>query len=474
MAGVSRALSVSNIWRDLNLARRFAVLALTLSVAGTLALGAWVTKKIERSAMGREASSAALYMGHFVSPLLQELATQDHLSPRRFAELDEVLKTASLRLRVVAMKVWSTDGRILYSSTSGSVGAQFPVEGSLQRALDGRVASEFDSPSTESEPEHGGHGTLLEIYAPVRSHHTGEIIAVAEFYERADELKAELTTVKLQSWVITGAVLVLIVLAFSSIIRDGSRTIESQKQQLTERIAELSESMEKTKELRDRIENGAQRVIEEHERFLRDVGSDLHDGPAQLISLALLKLDELNVDAASPTSGAIRCTLRNALRDIRGISSGLVLPNLEVQKLHDCLRATVRDHELKTGADVSFRSMDLPDPCPAYIKICLCRFIQEGLSNAFRHAGGRGQSVSVEGRGDGIVAEVSDTGPGIVIKEAGGPTPHLGLIGLRGRLESLRGTLAIESRVGGGTTLTAWLPLTMHESERVGWTPGSG
>ncbi len=471
-AGVFRPLSVSSIWRDLNLVQRFALLALALSVLGTVALGAWVSKKIEQSAMGREASSAALYMGHFVSPLLQELASQDQLSPRSVAELDEVFKAASLRLRVQAMKIWSTDGRVLYSSNSSSAGEQFPIGGSLQRALDGRIASEFDSPSIESETEHAGSGILLEIYAPMRSRRTGEILAVAEFYERGDELKADLTTAKVQSWVVTGAVLVLIVLAFSSLIRDGNRTIESQKQELTERIAELSESMEDTKELRDRIENGAKRVMEEHERFLRDVGSDLHDGPAQLISLALLRLDELNVDAG-PTSGVIRSTLRNALRDIRGISSGLVLPNLEGQKLHDCLRATVRDHELKTGTRVTFRLANLPESCPTYIKICLCRFVQEGLSNAFRHAGGRGQHVSVEGRGDEILAEVSDTGPGIVKKDVADSTSHMGLIGLRGRLESLRGTLAIESKASGGTTLTAWLPLGVSGSERVQWTRGS-
>lgn len=473
-AGVFRSSSVSNIWRDLNLARRFAVLALALSVLGTVALGAWVSKKVEQSAMGREASSAALYMDHFVSPLLQDLASQDHLSPKRVAELDEVVKAASLRLRVQAMKIWSTDGRILYSSSnSASVGEQFPIQGSLRRALEGRIASEFDSPGIESKTEHAGPTILLEIYAPVRSHQTGEIIAVAEFYERGDELKADLTTAKFQSWVVTGAVLFLTVLAFSSLIRDGSRTIESQKQELTERIAELSQSVEKTKELRDRIENGAKRVMEEQERFLRDVGSDLHDGPAQLISLALLKLDELDVDAGSSTSGAIRCTLRNALRDIRGISSGLVLPNLEGQKLQDCLRATVRDHELKTGARATFQFANLPEPCPAYIKICLCRFVQEGLSNAFRHAGGQGQHVSVEGRGDGILAEVSDTGPGIVKKDVADSAAHMGLIGLRGRLESLRGTLTIESRAGGGTTLSAWLPLGVSGGERVKWTRGS-
>ena len=49
--------------------------------------------------------------------------------------------------------------------------------------------------------------------------------------------------------------------------------------------------MSREKALRDRIEQGAQQMFEENERFLRALGSDLHDGPAQLIGLALLKLE---------------------------------------------------------------------------------------------------------------------------------------------------------------------------------------
>lgn len=77
--GVSKPLSISDFWFNLNLARRFAFLALVLSVAGTTVLGGWVSSKIEQSAMARQANSAALYMGHFVAPLLQELAFREQL-----------------------------------------------------------------------------------------------------------------------------------------------------------------------------------------------------------------------------------------------------------------------------------------------------------------------------------------------------------------------------------------------------------
>ena len=70
------------------------------------------------------------------------------------------------------------------------------------------------------------------------------------------------------------------------------------------------------------------------------------------------------------------------------------------------------------------------------------RFVQEGLNNAYRHAGGHGQTVECRHEGDVFVLRVSDDGGGT----AGRPETSegsLGLFGLRGRVESLGGTFSV-------------------------------
>ena len=47
----------------------------------------------------------------------------------------------------------------------------------------------------------------------------------------------------------------------------------------------------------------------------------------------------------------------------------------------------------------------------ASLKVCLYRFAQEGLNNAFRHAGGRGQALSARCDGDLLEVVVTDDGP---------------------------------------------------------------
>ncbi len=458
-SGRSFLLATPIAWKRLSLARRFVILALCLSAVSTLILGTWVSEKIEQTARAREAGSAAIYMGHFISPHVQHLAADGVLSQTQIAALDRVMQSAELGLRVVGIKIWNRRGTIVYSTNTDAIGDVYPVEGALESALGGTTTSDFSGPDEESAAEFALSKALLEIYAPILSATTGEVIAVAEFYEDASDLAGDLRTAQLHSWLVTGIVLASIFAGFSTLISDGTHTIRRQRDELATRIAQLSEAMGKTEELQEKIERGAREVIEDNERLMRTIGSELHDGPAQLISLAQLKLDRIDTVEAARDVGAVQSALASAIRDIRRISAGLLLPNVDDQDLLDCLKTTIRDHETKTQTRVSFRHRRLPKRCPPYVTICLCRFVQEGLANAFRHADANGQSVVVEGLTDALRAQVSDSGPGMSAAAKSEFGAHMGLIALRRRLESIRGTLTVSSKPGVGTTLTAWLPI---------------
>ena len=105
-----------------------------------------------------------------------------------------------------------------------------------------------------------------------------------------------------------------------------------------------------------------------------------------------------------------------------------------------------------------FRAADLPPgPAPHPFLICIYRFVQEGLMNAFRHAPGARVSVGAEQGAAGIVIRVQDEGPGF--DAARRDRSGLGLAGLRERVESIGGGFGIESRPQGGTHLAMTLPL---------------
>lgn len=449
-------------WPSLSLARQFTLASSALILIGLGVLGLWVSKTIEKGIKQHAAARTALYMENFIAPHLQAY-TNKELSGEDAKAIDLVLANDAKRMNVVALKIWAHDGRIIFATQKDLVGRQFSVTPTLSRALSGNPGIQFDDtphldhaiPSAARSDD-----TLLEIYVPIRNSKTGDIIAVAEFYEIATDLHRQLHRTQWESWIVTALVSFSIIIGLYSIVAKGSRTIEIQRASLADRIQMLSDLLRQNQELRQRVQRASRRAAEDTELHLRRLGSDLHDGPAQLLALALLKLDKIfdGPKKRLDDRATVRSVLSDAMSEIRDISSGLALPEIERLSLLEALMLIVAEHVRRTSTTVSCALPNIPIDIPHPVKLCLCRFVQEALSNAFKHANGVGQRVDASWNEQAIVIEVSDQGPGI----AAAPSPArqaLGLIGLRNRLESLGGTLTVHSKPGEGTRLSAKLNL---------------
>lgn len=445
------------------LQRRFALVGGIVTLAGMVLTGLWVSGEIQDSVTRNSAISTALYMESFIAPLSQELAHGDALSPDAEARLRGHLSAPPVSERIVAAKIWSRDGLVVFSTDPALTGQRFEVSDSLRRAWAGELTAAFDDLSDEEAAgERARRIPLLEVYNPIHSIVTGEIIAVAEFYQNAVELEADLLDARLASWAVVASTALVTFAALFGVVRNGARIIDRQNRQLTDRLADLARVSAQNDALRRRVEAASRRASETNERLLRRVGAELHDGPAQALALALLRLDSVARRAgAGPgdgEAGELRRSLEEALHDIRDVCRGLTLPELEGRPLAEVLEQAVAAHERRTGSTVE-RRFDL---CPAASRaaphstlICVYRFAQEGLMNAFRHAGGRGQSVHgrlAEGR---LEITVADAGPGF---DPAATRPGLGLSGLRERVESAGGEFALDTGPGAGVRLTMTLP----------------
>lgn len=459
----------SRQWHKLSLAKQYTLASSALVVLGMLALGGWVSNIIETIVTENAAVATARYMDNFVQPHLQALPSANVLPPDSSEALDDVMETAAVHMRVSAIRIWAHDNTLVYSTRKDEIGKTLAPKESLNAAWHGKISAEFDHPHIEEhDKDHANHTPQLEVYSPIRSS-AGMIIAVAEFYENAEELRQALIQAREQSWIVTGLVTILMIAGLFWIVARGSTTIERQQLSLQERVEQLFQLLAQNEDLRNRLQASAHRTTELNERYLRQLGSDLHDGPAQMLSLALLRLDVLKPRNAevddeakkrSKAHSAIKSVLSDALKEIRGICSGLTLPEIEKLSPRSALLSAVRAHERRTLTSVSIDICDLPNDMDHATKTCLYRFIQEGLNNAFRHARGMGQQVSVRSDGVLITVEVADQGPGI---ESRGKhlseIHHLGLTGLRDRIEILGGSLHVSSWPNKGTRLTTRLPI---------------
>lgn len=455
--------SLSRLWQGLSLAGQFLLAGSLVFLAGMIVIAVFVTHQIEGGVTRNTAASTALYMSSLVEPLLQELAHRDTLSPETRAELDDLRQNTSLGRRIVSFKVWKEGGLIAYSSRSEIIGMRFDTTPNLERAWKGEVAAEFDTLVDEEDASERAAGLpLLEMYAPMRETGTGHIIAVAEFYETAEALKTNLFWANLNSWLIVGAVTLTMFGLLAGIVLRGSRTIDRQRFALEGRVGELSTLLAQNEELRGRVQRASRRIAEVNEQYLRRVGADLHDGPAQLLALASLRLDALKPllmpDLPTSPSGrtdleVVRESLVDALSDIRNISTGLTLPELDDLSPRQLLENAAKAHERPSGTTVALDIQSAPDDLDKSIKICLYRFVQETLSNAYRHAGGAGQRLACRFDGEELEVVVSDTGPGFDPSKKTVVSHGLGLPGLRERIESIGGTLQIDTAPGRGARI---------------------
>jgi signal transduction histidine kinase len=238
-----------------------------------------------------------------------------------------------------------------------------------------------------------------------------------------------------------------------------------------EQIEALSGLLNQNEELRGRLQSSSNRVVEINERYLHRIGADLHDGPAQLIAFALLRLDSLKSTLrneypdreGSNEISAVYEALHDAMREIRELSAGLTLAKLEEMSPLTVLNEIVGAHERRTETSVKLNVDSIPDWLPLPVKITAFRFIQEGLNNAYDHAGGIDQAVSCKFDGHELQLEVTDGGAGFVPETAATSGGGLGLIGLRERIENLGGKLQILSVPGKGTRLTMWCRVNEDE-----------
>jgi signal transduction histidine kinase len=100
-------------------------------------------------------------------------------------------------------------------------------------------------------------------------------------------------------------------------------------------------------------------------------------------------------------------------------------------------------------------------------RIALDRVLRESLSNIAKHADAGNVTIRLQGLRDVLVVQISDDGRGFeAVDQRFGQ--RVGLRGMRDRLEMIGGTLTVDSRTGGPTTISAtiekWQPQQQQAS----------
>ncbi|NMM08485.1 sensor histidine kinase [Polaromonas sp.] len=461
-----------------SLSRQFLIASFPVLLIGMLLIGFWVATQITNSVAHRIGGMTGMYVDSFIAPHIQSLATADDLSAKERAALDQLFIDTPLGEKIASLKIWRRDGRVLYSNNKALIGRMFPIDEGLKVALAGDVHSEMsDLKSVENEFERGKWSQLIETYVPLRADGTGTVIAAAEFYHSTDQLALESRAAQLKSWLMLITTVAVMYLLLFALVRRGSKTIVEQQGELNDKVTQLTALVTQNDQLHDKVRRAAARTAALNEVFLRRISADLHDGPGQDMGLALMQFESIGETCMvcpgishGPLSGTeefrvIRASLQSAMADLRAISAGLQLPEIDKLSIREIAERAIRDYERKTGATVALNTVNGQAPASLSVKITLYRLLQESLTNGFRHANGSEQHVEAKAEDGRLIVEVSDRGTGFN-PAAIVPEGHLGLLGMRERVEILGGSFDLQSTVGQGTTIRVALPLVVPGLEQ--------
>lgn len=454
-----------SFWSRLSFSSQFFLAAALVLFVAMAVLGTWVNDQIKHSVLVTSGAQGANFMNGFLEPLVQEINPDGTLPAQSHERLDALFIGTALGNTVVSIKIWVADGAdatVIYSTTKELIGEQF-VSTDVERAASGEVVAEYeDLISQESAYEQTLDMALIEVYAPLYRTGTDEVLAVGEIYENANALAAELKTSQMISWFVVLLTTIFMLTVLYAIVRRGSRTIALQRSDLQRHVAEAQEMADQNSVLRIAADRARLDASEANEQLLARIGSDIHDGPIQLLSLFMLKFTKMGGSGANRTEVQknLEGLFNSALFELRTISSGLSLPEIEELSPREALELAVFRHEDIAGTKVETKFGDLPGSLTHATKICAYRVIQEGLSNASKHAPGARQGVKAHVVDRWLHIEVRDEGPGVRTAEnVASGRERLGLAGMRNRVGALQGELDIHSEPGAGTRIVVALPL---------------
>lgn len=202
----------------------------------------------------------------------------------------------------------------------------------------------------------------------------------------------------------------------------------------------------------------ATRIVETQEQERRRIERNLHDGAQQelvalvaRLGLARSRLESgtLEVEAIDELQAAVRRILSEIRELAQGIHPSIVSDGGILAAVEE--RCASLPLEVTLEAEPGIRRARFADQVEgaAYF------LVVESLANVLKHAAATRATVTLRRQADRLSIVVSDDGAGFDPANA----VRRGLAGLEDRFTALGGTVHVASRPGGGTSVTASLPV---------------
>jgi two-component system, NarL family, sensor kinase len=425
--------------------KRFLVANLTavvLLIAGSI----WASGTAARE----EAIADARHKTDLLATLLVEPTIDEGLllsEPQSVAAMDAALRGRLDSAGILRVKIWTPEGRIVYSDEPRLVGRNYPLSDDDLRALrDGVTRAELSDLTRPENAFESSAGRLLEVYREIRTPNGQPLLL--ETYSAYDDATAR----RLDIWRRFAPIPVAVLLGLLAMQLPLSHRLLTQLRSAgRERELLLARAADASTEERRRIAGKL------HDGIVQDVSAS-----ALLVARAADQLHERTVpgptqDTAEDLAGAAGA-LRHSAGSLRSLLAEIYPPALDRAGLASALADLGMDLEAR---DIEVR-VDIPDELdlPLDTATLLYRVAQEALRNVTKHAVAHNVEVTLQVTSAFVVLEVEDDGVGFDLASAVGrpQSGHLGLSLLADLAAAGDSALEVRTASGSGTSVRLKVP----------------
>lgn len=212
----------------------------------------------------------------------------------------------------------------------------------------------------------------------------------------------------------------------------------------------------------------SRKLLDAQEKERNRIGRELHDDINQRLAMLAVELEQLQDNPSEVRSRVqeLRKQTTEISDDVQALSHELHSSKLEYLGAVGGMKSWCKEFGERQGIQIEFKSTEVQTSVAPEVGLCLFRVLQEALHNAAKHSGVKRIEVQLREDSGEIHLVISDLGRGFdweTVMQGRG----LGLASMQERVRLVNGTIAIQSKPMGGTTIHVRVPFGSEKfSER--------
>ncbi len=230
-------------------------------------------------------------------------------------------------------------------------------------------------------------------------------------------------------------------------------------------VEALQRQLDEVRQSRQLLAQSNQKLLHGREMERKHLARELHDGPIQDLIAIRYQIGASLPHVADPeiqeTLNSARDATGELLAELRGICTQLRPPLLDAFGLASAIAALCDELNDRHGLEITPHLAEI-EKLPEEISLLTFRICQEALNNTVKHARATKIDIRLYQTQNTLHMEIQDDGVGFILPESMDDLMtegHFGLLGIRERIELVKGRLDLQSAPGEGASLQIHIPL---------------